>query len=100
MEDQYGRQIRKVIYETLDRLMSGAFVNFARTGDPNVEGLPEWKPCKEGAMQTMVFDDVCDTKENMQDTLLPLVIKYKPPFHFEPPAADNDDEESGNAWVF
>ena len=87
-------------YETLDRLMSGAFVNFARTGDPNVEGLPEWKPCKEGAMQTMVFDDVCDTKENMQDTLLPLVIKYKPPFHFEPPAADNDDEESGNAWVF
>ncbi len=87
-------------YETLDRLMSGAFVNFAKTGDPNVEGLPEWKPCKDGEMQTMIFDDECHTAVNMQDVLLPLVRQYKPPFHFEPMAADDDDEESGNAWVF
>ena len=87
-------------YEFLDRVMSASFVNFARTGNPNADGLPEWKPCKEGSMQTMVFDDTCYAVENMQDELLPLVKEYKPPFHFEPSIAADDDEESGNAWVF
>ena len=87
-------------YEFLDRVMSASFVNFARTGDPNAEGLPEWKPCEKGSMQTMVFDDVCYTKENMQDELLPLVKQYKPPFHFEPMAPQDEDEEGGNVWVF
>lgn len=88
-------------YQFLDRVMSGAFVNFARTGNPNVEGLPHWEPCTDGKMITMVFDDECYIKENMQDALLPLVQEHKPPFKFEFALPDNeDDEESGNAWVF
>ena len=87
-------------YEKLDREMSSAFVNFAKTGDPNGEYVLPWEPCKEGRMVTMVFDDESHTNVNMQDVLLPLVKQYKPPFHFEPPVADNDDEESGSAWVF
>ena len=88
-------------YEMLDRVMSGAFVSFARTGDPNVEGLPTWEKCADGKMVTMVFDDECYVKENMQDELLPLVKAYKPPFEFHFDDADDEDGEgSGNAWVF
>ena len=87
-------------YEFLNRVMSGAFVNFARTGNPNVEGLPKWQPCTKDHMVTMVFDDTCYTKENMQDELLPLVLKYKPPFEFKIPVEDPDSDEGGNAWVF
>lgn len=88
-------------YEFLDRVMSASFVNFARSGDPNAEGLPRWEACKEGSMITMVFDDICYTCENMQDELLPLIKEYKPPFKFSMPLPpDDDEEESGNAWVF
>jgi len=88
-------------YEKLDRLMSGAFVNFARTGDPNGGELPEWPRCENGKMTTMVFDDECFIGENMHDELLPLVKQYKPAFKFQfRPPQDDDEEESGNAWVF
>lgn len=86
--------------EMLDKVMSGAFVNFARTGNPNTEGLPQWDKCEDGKMVTMVFNDTCTVKENMQEELLPLVLQYKPPFQFAPPAPSDDEEESGNAWVF
>lgn len=86
--------------DMLDKVMSGAFVNFARTGNPNVEGLPQWDPCQEGKTITMVFDDVCTVKENMHDELLPLVEQYKPPFQFQPAPVEDEDGESGNAWVF
>jgi para-nitrobenzyl esterase len=84
----------------LDQVMSGAFVQFAKTGDPNSEGLPEWKPCAEGRMVTMVFDDECRSVENIQDELLPLVLKYRPPFHFEMSLPDDEEEEGASAWVF
>ena len=86
--------------EKLDRIMSGAFVNFAKTGDPNVAGLPHWDPCGDGKFLTMLLGDTFAQKENLHDELMPLVAQYKPPFNFHPPVAENDDEESGSAWVF
>ena len=86
--------------DMLDAVMSGAFVNFARTGDPNCDGLPQWDKCQEGKLVTMVFDDVCETKVNLHDELLPLLQQYKPKFEFHPPAVEDEDGESGNAWVF
>lgn len=86
--------------DMLDQVMSGAFVNFARTGNPNVDGLPQWEPCEDGKLVTMVFNDTCSVKENMHQELLPLLTKYKPAFDFHPPVANNEDDESGSAWVF
>lgn len=86
--------------DMLDKVMSGAFVSFARTGNPNCDGLPQWDPCEEGAMRTMVFNDTCVVRENMHDELLPLTLQYKPSFDFHPPVPSDDEEESGNAWVF
>ena len=64
--------------DMLDAVMSGAFVNFARTGDPNCDGLPQWDKCEEGKLVTMVFDDTCEAKVNLHDELLPLAQAYKP----------------------
>ena len=86
--------------EMLERVMSGAFVNFAKTGNPNVQGLPEWKPCGKDEFLTMVLGDNCALKKDLHDELLPLLRQYKPPFQFHPDVADDEDGEGGNAWVF
>jgi para-nitrobenzyl esterase len=36
--------------------MSDAFIAFARTGNPNHTGAPEWRPYELGTRATMVFD--------------------------------------------
>lgn len=43
--------------------MSSALINFARTGNPNAEGLPTWKPFTPDDEATMYFDaPVCEMK--------------------------------------
>ena len=87
--------------EYLEKVMSGAFVNFAKTGDPNTEGLPHWDPCTRDRMVTMVFDDACAARENMFDELLPLMLRYGPAP--EMPASElpeDDGGAAGRAWVF
>jgi para-nitrobenzyl esterase len=49
-----GREAR-----TVSAKMSDAFVAFARTGNPNHESLPDWKPYTLAGRQTMVFDRNC-----------------------------------------
>ena len=88
-------------YEKLDKLMSGAFVNFARTGNPNGGELPQWDKCEDGKLTTMVFDDECFTAVNMHDEMIPLLKEYKPPFVFNFSAPkDDEEEEEGRAWLF
>ena len=36
--------------------MSTAWIAFARTGDPNHEGIPSWPPYRADAPVTMLFD--------------------------------------------
>jgi para-nitrobenzyl esterase len=45
-------------YALADR-MSAAWAAFARSGNPNHAGLPEWKPFSAGDRSTMVFDREC-----------------------------------------
>jgi para-nitrobenzyl esterase len=40
----------------LQRRVSQAWVNFARTGDPNHADLPEWRPYDVDTRSAMLFD--------------------------------------------
>ena len=39
--------------------MSRAWTNFARTGNPNVAGLPHWRPYSASDRAVMIFNDHC-----------------------------------------
>jgi para-nitrobenzyl esterase len=39
--------------------MSRAWTQFARTGDPNVKGLPRWRPYSASDRAVMIFNDEC-----------------------------------------
>ena len=45
-------------YPLADR-MSRAWTNFARTGNPNVPGLPHWRPYSASDRAVMIFNDQC-----------------------------------------
>ncbi len=45
--------------EALTRAVMGAWIAFARSGNPNHAGLPSWTPYEAATRPTMVFDDAC-----------------------------------------
>lgn len=66
-----------VVSERLENEMSGAWVRFAETGDPNHELIPEWPMAKEDSVATMCFDAVTDLrcdhdKELMEEYPVPV----------------------------
>lgn len=44
--------------------VSGAWVSFARKGDPNHSGLPKWSPYTAEHRATMVFDTRCEVRSD------------------------------------
>lgn len=57
-------------------VMSQSWINFARTGDPNTEKLPEWPTynCSEGA--TMFFNNECEVRYNHDRELINLIRQF------------------------
>jgi para-nitrobenzyl esterase len=54
--------------------MSRAWINFARTGNPNVEGvLPPWQPYSRENGETMVFDNTPRVVNNHDRELMQLI---------------------------
>lgn len=62
--------------QALGNKVSAAWLNFAKTGNPNTEGLPRWKPytVKEGA--TMFFNTISEIKYNHDKELLDVVRTF------------------------
>lgn len=56
--------------------MSGAWLNFARTSNPDAEGLPHWEPfsSKDGA--TMFFGNECGIRYNHDKELTDFVRSF------------------------
>ena len=58
----------------MSKRISGAYVAFARTGNPNHPGLPHWPAhTRDGA--TMVFDNVCTVRQGLEAEGLRLMAR-------------------------
>ena len=57
---------------TLADKMSSARINFARTGNPNAKGLPEWPAYTPDNGYAMIFDNKCAVKANHDKELLAI----------------------------
>lgn len=55
--------------------MSKAWVAFARTGNPNHKGLPDWPVYNAMNTATMHFDNTCEVKPQMDKELFDLVAQ-------------------------
>ena len=53
--------------------MSRAWINFARIGDPNGEGVPEWEPYTRESGATMIFDNESYLTHNHDKELLSVL---------------------------
>ena len=64
------------VTEELEKQMFEAVMQFARTGNPNHAGIPEWKSCTDDKEEIMFFDKKCEVKTNCDHRLLKLHLKY------------------------
>jgi len=66
--------------QTLAEKVSSAWINFARTGNPNVTGaLPKWTAYTEKNGATMLFDNQCTVREHPDGDLLKIVAAAAKP---------------------
>ena len=61
--------------QLLSDRMSQAWINFARTGNPSVEGLPEWEAYTPEGGATMIFDNTVRLVHHHDAKLLNLLLE-------------------------
>jgi para-nitrobenzyl esterase len=89
------------VTEKLEDQISGAYVNFARNGNPGHTALPEWPAWRADKKATMIFDRECIVRVEHEQELLALLQKAAPPFDMGAMMRQEDDEEEGGrAWVY
>ena len=52
--------------------MSSSWINFAKTGNPNTKGLPQWPVYTAAQGATMIFDNQCSVMNNPDGDLLSI----------------------------
>lgn len=69
----------KGAYALADK-MSQAWINFARTGDPNHKGLPTWPKYNSAVGATMIFDNTSAVRNHPDKEVLEIVSGAQPRF--------------------
>ena len=64
----------KEAYALADK-MSGAWINFARNGNPNHKGLPDWPAFNSTNTATMHFDNNCVVEPQLDKDLFDLTTQ-------------------------
>ena len=67
---EWDRPWRELDY-TIEKNMSSYWIQFIRTGNPNVSGLPRWEPYKTG--MTLEISDSISQKKNLYRELLEAI---------------------------
>lgn len=75
------------VSDRLEEQVFGAWVNFAKYGDPGHAALPQWPASKPGDEAVMLFDRVCELKHNFDHNLVDAVYAVAPRFGEEEPEA-------------
>jgi para-nitrobenzyl esterase len=65
----------KEAQELADKI-SSAWIQFARTGNPNTKDLPEWNPFTTMNRATMIFNNTCEMKYNHDKELLEIANSF------------------------
>ncbi|MCR5271736.1 MAG: carboxylesterase family protein [Lachnospiraceae bacterium] len=78
------------VTEKLENQISGAFLTFAKTGDPNNDLLPKWECVSPDKEPTMIYDRECEIRYNYDDKLYEMIDSVLPPFRLHD-AIKNDD---------
>lgn len=63
----------------LSEQMGSAWVSFARTGDPNHRGLPDWPSYTPETRATMFFDAPCEARNNPEGKGLEIIMRSSQP---------------------
>lgn len=71
--DHYSAKLPEAL--ALSRRMGAAWVNFARTGDPNHSGLPHWPAYTAETKATMDFNTTCAIRNNPEGHGLALIAR-------------------------
>lgn len=62
--------------ERLEKEMFESLMAFARAGDPNHDGIPEWPACRPGEEYTMIFGPQSHVRCNHDKELIPAAGRY------------------------
>lgn len=66
------------VTEILQERIFGAWMNFARYGNPANSALPAWPACEVGKENTMIFDTECEIRVNHDHELVALCQELAP----------------------
>ncbi len=66
------------VTDKLQENVFGAYIAFARNGDPSHPGLPDWPACLPNEEHVMVFDKECSLRTNFDRELIALHEKTAP----------------------
>ena len=61
----------------LGDIMSSAWINFARTGNPNGQGVPQWPAYTPDKKATMLFDTECEVRYGFDAALQEVVARKR-----------------------
>ena len=65
------------VFNNMD-IMSSAWINFAKTGNPNGDGIPDWEPYTRSNSAVMIFDNETYLVHNHEQELMSLLApNYK-----------------------